>query len=586
MNILRWKRKSKKKIKLKSLVLIIFSLIMTTFAWFAYSKVLDPTLRIHMVSWDMEYYIGTDKKTNPIAIDINTLYPTMPEQSVTIDIFNNGESLVDIAYTVQSVTIAGTTFEIVPEGETNTTEDYIALAKSVRVTDEAEGIDIYKGIITNDITKFPFTIEVEHSAEVVALTEDEYGNKVPGEGYLKVTVNWLGDNDLLDSEWGYKVGEFFANNPTETTAMSIVISVDSYQTDPNGTSEDNALQSTIATRPYLPDGFTRMPGTNLSTGLVISDANKNEYVWIEVPRSLEVYPNAGINITSFSDTELNRIESDLKIYSRSYRTREDTFTNYAAIGLAEDNYYELKKKMLKSIYSYGGFYIGRYETGIASGYRTKHTSSAPTETPVVKANVYPFNYVTCSQAHTLSTKLAPTGHSSSLLFGLQWDLVMKYLETKGASQATLKTDSTTWGNYKNNSYTLTKTGAEYMPGTEWLTTIPYEKPSNQEVLIRSGASNALNRQNIYDLAGNLAEWTYNIVSDGTYLVGGNGGDYLKLGTANPVSSGGSNIVTTGVKNVGFRVALMSNTPVTEAWGGTPINIFTFSIDGRRFLYSY
>ena len=73
MNILRWKRKSKKKIKFKTLILFIFSLIMTTFAWFAYSKVIEPTLNIHVASWDIEYYIGETKQTNEIGINMQLL---------------------------------------------------------------------------------------------------------------------------------------------------------------------------------------------------------------------------------------------------------------------------------------------------------------------------------------------------------------------------------------------------------------------------------------------------------------------------------------------------------------------------------
>ena len=40
-NILRQHRKSKGKKKAKKYILFIFTLIMTTFAWFAYSKVLE-----------------------------------------------------------------------------------------------------------------------------------------------------------------------------------------------------------------------------------------------------------------------------------------------------------------------------------------------------------------------------------------------------------------------------------------------------------------------------------------------------------------------------------------------------------------
>ena len=130
-NILRQHRKSKGKKKVKKYILFIFTLIMTTFAWFAYSKVLNSQLNMHVAAWDMEYFIGEEKKENPIGIDFPTLYPHMPEQTVTVDILNNGEALVDLSYSIQAISIAGVSYELVPEGKQPTTENYINIEKSV-----------------------------------------------------------------------------------------------------------------------------------------------------------------------------------------------------------------------------------------------------------------------------------------------------------------------------------------------------------------------------------------------------------------------------------------------------------------------
>ena len=59
--------------------------------------------------------------------------------------------------------------------------------------------------------------------------------------------------------------------------------------------------------------------------------------------------------------------------------------------------------MLKSVYQNGGFYIGKYETGIEDTPRTSNTTL--TETPVIKQNAYPYTYVTCSQAQTLASNM-------------------------------------------------------------------------------------------------------------------------------------------------------------------------------------
>ena len=571
MNILRWKRKSKKKLKPRTLILFIFSLIMTTFAWFAYSKVLNTTLDIHMAAWDMEYFIGAEEKTNPISVDIPTLYPTMEEQSVTIDIKNNGEKLVDIAYQVESVTIAGISFEILQQGETNTTENYIVLAPPVfetittidEATQETTTEQIYKGVITNDITKFPFTIDVEYSAQVEA--KNVSGS---GEGYLKITVNWVGDNNDLDSEWGYIVGDYLINNPTETSAMSIVLSIDSYQADPEGTIITETLPSTTETSPFLPTGFSRVPGTNLETGFVIKDPSGNEYVWVEVPKNSTVYATAGLsidldNLTGDALTDAyTSIENDLKNYSSAYRTRDDMYTSYDAIGIGQSRYDTLKQTLLKTIYQKGGFYIGRYETGIADSFRTAATT--PSETAVIKSGAYPYNYVTCAQAQTLANGMASGSHESSLMFGLQWDLVMKYLETKGAATALLKTDSTIWGNYQNNTYNVTAINAKYSldNGRTWAVA-PYEKMTEGAVLFTTGSNSIFSKQNIYDLAGNLTEWTFNLVFSGSTPVGGNGGNYKDNGSVsanyrynsnNATSTNDLNSNSVGCK-IGFRVTI-------------------------------
>ena len=558
MNILRWKRKSRKKINFKSILLLLFSLIMTTFAWFAYSKVLNPTLNMHIASWDIEYFINGAKKQNPIGIEIDTLYPAMPERTVTIDIKNNGEKIVDIDYFIESITIAGDEYELVQEGQTPTKDDYIILTPAIfedppasepaAIAEESAEIaavpvasnQLVKGAIINDITKFPFTIHLEHSAQVGPSSQ----------GYLKVSVNWVGDNNELDSEWGYKVGQYLATTGA-TSVISIELSVDSYQAPDTPVTETVSMPSTTETAPYLPTGFTRVPGTNLETGLVIKDGSGNEYVWIEVPKSSTVYT------TATSETDYTNIETDLKAYSSAYRVRDDQWSSYRAIGISDkDTYDALKQNMLKSIYQNGGFYIGRYETGIADTFRTSAT--APTQTPVIKANAYPYNYVSAPDAQSLASSMSSGSYTTSLMFGLQWDLVLKYLETKVVLEADLKTDSSKWGNYYNNSYFATNIKAKYSldNGNTWQQ-LPYDKKLKQTAILTTGANNMFCKQNIYDLAGNVAEWTLNVGFNNSIPIGGTGGDY-SITTNNKANNAGNYDTTTGTRYVGFRVAMFSD----------------------------
>lgn len=564
MNILRWKRKSKKKIKFKSLILIIFSLIMTTFAWFTYSKILNPELNLHISSWDMQYFIGEEEKTNPIGVQIPTIYPAMDEQTVTIDIKNNGETLIDVEYSIQALTIAGIQYELVQEGANPTNTNYIVLGASVLEsrtvgTGETEDVYIYKNAVTSDITKIPFTIEIEHSAQVKPVTKNANGEKVPGEGYLKITVNWIGDNDELDSQWGYVIGEYL-NSEEATSAISMQVTIESYQAEGPIQEIEHSLPSTSETVPYLPTGFSKLAGTNLDNGLVIKDESGNEYVWIEVPKTSTVYANSGLGITAFSDTDYANIESDLKTYTSTYRTRDDAYPLYQAIGISESNYNTLKQKMLKSIYQNGGFYIGRYETGIADSYRTSATTGTPTETPIIQAHAYPYNWVTCSQAQTLAGRMESGDYTSSLMFGVQWDLVLKYFETKGTDTSVLKTDSSTWGNYSNTSFYVTNLNSKYNiydASTKVFSTwasAPYDKVEDSSVLLNTGANSTFCKQNIYDFAGNLSEWTLNIIYSNSIPIGGSGGDFSLEG-ANTANYKGEYNSTKATGQVGFRVTI-------------------------------
>ena len=277
---------------------------------------------------------------------------------------------------------------------------------------------------------------------------------------------------------------------------------------------------------------SQVEGENtLEDGLVIIDANGNEWVWVEVPRAEEVYQNAGINldVNNITDEQCNIIYEDLDNYASAYRDSNysDTFYSTKQGGFSDANEYNTAKNdMLRSVYKNGGFWIGRYEVGIENSYRSygdDYTTEHPiTETPVIKVNAYPYNYVRCSQAQTLSKQLSIGGKTGSLMFGIQWDLTCKFLETKGGlSQEELKggdgVENTNWSNWGNNnigSITLLRGKYNKNPvdtNSQWLDVIQGKK--NGQMLLTTGASDDTRKMNIYDFAGNEWEWTLEYTGD-------------------------------------------------------------------------
>ena len=226
--------------------------------------------------------------------------------------------------------------------------------------------------------------------------------------------------------------------------------------------------------------------------------------------------------------------------------------------------------MLKSVYTYGGFWIGRYEAGIegttteTTNARTSSSARISVETSpkaISQKDAIPYNYVYCSEAQTLAKEMTPnSNYTSSLMFGIQWDLVCKYLEVKGKlSTADIKSNSSAWGNYSNVKRTISSEKAKQTTnsGSTW-TAITGTKPASI-VLLTTGASDETNKMNIYDFAGNEYEWTLeHATSYSDYPCADRGGLCYGSGSDYPASYRDYSGTTNSSLSIGFRPALYAN----------------------------
>ena len=107
--------------------------------------------------------------------------------------------------------------------------------------------------------------------------------------------------------------------------------------------------------------------------------------------------------------------------------------------------------------------------------------------------------------------------SSGIITGTQWDVILNKMKDKAGLSESDITNSSSWGNYKNTSisYNGRKTTA-YKNSSNWILppfgSVDSGKTStytddNHGDLLTTGASATTQQYHIFDIAGNLWEWT-------------------------------------------------------------------------------
>ena len=293
----------------------------------------------------------------------------------------------------------------------------------------------------------------------------------------------------------------------------------------------------------VPNGFVGSSATGeneIDTGFVIyegeeevNDSNvqtaqtsRNQYVWVPVPDPSKFYGTdangkrwgkiyyftTGTHSSSTFDevtgtyannwSETNGVMS----ISSSFSYREpdvvtdngeyyDIDSNLRTLGLGAETTHEflmqLEKefnKMIDSVEKYGGFYIGRYETGNLN----QDVAVVQKGNTSISSQTWYTMYKKCK---TLSDE--NNNIETSMIWGNQWDRTLMWLIESGEkTKEEVISDSTSWGNYMNATFTYTNSSGNTAT-----------KNQNSDIRIPTGSTEYTKANNIYDLAGNVWDWT-------------------------------------------------------------------------------
>ena len=315
--------------------------------------------------------------------------------------------------------------------------------------------------------------------------------------------------------------------------------------------------SSVTGENEIDTGYVIYEGEEAVTDSNVADAqkNRNQYVWVPVPDISKFYGTDangkkwGKNYSFSSSTSssydeitgtkpYNWSESDgvMTISSKTSYREPDIVKSYdydstlKTRGLGAKTTHEflnqLEKEfnnMIVSVEKYGGFYIGRYETG-----------NINQETPVVQKGNTNISSQTWYNMYKRCKNIKGdnTNVEIGMIWGNQWDRTLMWLiETGSKTKEQIADDSTSWGNYNNATF-------EYVNSSGSTVT----KNENSGTKIPTGNTEYTKANNIYDLAGNVYDWTMEAYSTSVRVYRGgcfnNNGDYYPADYRN--SNGPSN----------------------------------------------
>ena len=345
----------------------------------------------------------------------------------------------------------------------------------------------------------------------------------------------------------------------------------------------------------VPYGFYYVGGT-LDTGVVISDNEADKYD---------------------GKTDKTTHEYATKLKGNQFVWIPCSASNYKKISWGKENAkwdMETNSAENTQVEKYGGFYVGRYEAGVSTLNESTNTfedsvtfnnsaslfnsvaiqtginswgwqnydftarqsgtivatgSNKATGNIVEKANSIPYYHADYYTAVEMSRRLYSGNSyvSSGLVTGTQWDMMIKYIQDGGTDVT-----STNWGNCDNVSLTNLRgyyTNVTTAGATDGFKTINGNLTSTNAgtgsyVLLTTGSTEQVMKRNLYDVAGNLWEWTqeasyidnvdYNLNDTlNTYML--RGGSLIWTYASYPACRREFEFAPTTHTNFGFRVVL-------------------------------
>ncbi len=364
-------------------------------------------------------------------------------------------------------------------------------------------------------------------------------------------------------------------------------------------------------------------GTKVNDGIVIEDDQGNQFVW--VPCTEGQYKKHEYKTPKVDDTkESTPDDGNGNWRTYVYRNYVDWKEEGGDVSSVTQNGGFYVARFEAGIPDNASFSINNesneemtyYTSDATNGNKSKNVSqeNGINLKPVSKQGMQAWNYISQENAVKVSSNMyngeeSNYGVTSQLMDGIAWDRTVEWIASE-REKASIVTDSKDYGNYTNNETQLAEdvlyaqhilaTKNDNSKTTEWLIANKYkigqpklgaENLTNTEgstkynsadytngtsysttthtlekrIELSTGAVEQFKLKNIYDMAGNMWEWTtetgHHSTTDtntttGTKFVVLRGGSFTSEGTIDPVTYRYGKYTTTNIfVHYGFRVVL-------------------------------
>ena len=168
--------KKVKKLNFTSIMFLVLSLISSTFAWFAFTNIVDNDMNIDIKAWKVNISENDNLITNKIDINIDNFYPGTDVNTKTITISNDGDLSSVVSYRINYM----------------------------RIFDEELDVNNQEALFDKLSQEYPFTINFDLNKMFLDTGDD---------AEFSYSITWPLDSgdDNLDAWWGNKAYDFLNN---------------------------------------------------------------------------------------------------------------------------------------------------------------------------------------------------------------------------------------------------------------------------------------------------------------------------------------------------------------------------------------